>query len=243
MMKKGSPNYIKRSSISIIMPALDEEGNIQGSIDSAVYAARKHFDDYEIIVVNDGSTDNTLEIVNRNIEVNHKIKVISHSESRGFGASYDTGRRNARMKYCVMVHGDNVFDKHTLADVFSHTGMADVVCGFIANPESRNKTRQVISKFYTKLMNFIFHLDLKYFNGIQIHQTEWLKDVSIESSGFGFQAELLIKSIKDDKSYVEVPYMHIERLGGGATKIFKLKNIISIMKTIYQLYFLKDIIE
>ncbi len=90
---------------------------------------------------------------------------------------------------------------------------------------------------YTKLMNLIFRLNLKYYNGIQIHQTEWLKNLELKSSGFGFQAELLIKAIKDGRSYVEVPHIHIERPGGGKTKIFKLKNIISVIKTIFCLYF------
>ena len=236
-MKESGANHIERNSISIIIPALNEEGNIQGSIDSAVYAAEKHFDDYEIIVVNDGSTDDTLKIIEENVKTNDKVNVISHPEPRGFGASYNTGRKNVKMKYCVMVHGDNVFDKNTLSDVFSHVGQADVVCGFIANPESRSRTRRIISTLFTKLMNSIFRLELKYFNGIQIHQTEWLKNLELKSNGFGFQAELLIKALRDGKRYVEVPYIHTERPGGGATKILKLKNIISVIKTISYLYF------
>lgn len=228
---------METNSISVIIPALNEEENIQGSIDSAIHAAEKYFDDYEIIVVNDGSTDNTLEIVEINMKNNSKVKVISHSEPRGFGASYDTGRKNTIMKYSVMIHGDNVFDKSTLSSVFSNTGKADVVCGFIENVESRNRVRRIVSTLYTKFMNLIFCLNLKYFNGIQIHQTEWLRNLKLKSTGFGFQAELLIKAIKDGKSYVEVPYRHIERPGGGATKAFKLANIISVIKTILHLYF------
>jgi len=227
---------INEKTVSIIIPALNEEGNFQGSIDSAIYAAEKYFSDYEIIVVNDGSTDNTLGIVEDNIKTNNKIKVVSHTEPRGFGASYNTGRKNAKMIYCVMIHGDNAFDKSTLSNFFSYTGKADVICSYIANPEARSKTRQIISAIYTKLLNLIFNLDLRYFNGLQIHQTEWLKNIEIKSTGFGFQAELLIKAFRDGKSYVEVPYIHRERPGGGATKIFKPKNIFSVVRTI--LYFI-----
>lgn len=234
-MKKGSPNYIKQSSISIIMPALDEEGNIQGSIDSAVYAARKHFDDYEIIVINDGSTDNTLGIVKENIARNNKIKVISHPKSQGFGASYDTGRKNAKMEYCVMVQGDNPFNRDTLQNFFSYATKANIVCGYIANPDFRPKSRQIISLLYTRLLNLIFKLNLKYYNGPQIHRTEWLRNLKLKSSGFGFQAEVLINAIKDGQDYIKVPIVYTERPGGGATKIFDLKNIFSVINTICRL--------
>jgi len=231
---------MKRSSISIIIPALNEEGNIQGSIDDATYAAKKHFDDYEIIVVNDGSTDNTLEIVNRNIKANNKIKVISHLEPQGFGASYNTGRRNARMKYCIMVQGDNPFSKDTLQNFFSYTTKADIICGYIENVDFRPKSRQVISSLYTRLLNWIFKLDLRYYNGPQIHQTAWLKGLALRNSGFGFQAEVLIKAIRDGKSWFEVPVVYTERAGGGATKIFKLKNVLSVINTIFRLMKIKD---
>jgi len=238
-MTSERENISKKRSISIIIPALNEEGNIQGSIDTAVYAAAKNFEDYEIIVVNDGSTDGTLAIVEKNIRNNNKIRVISHPETRGFGASYNTGRNNAQMQYSVMVHGDNVFPRESLDEVFSAVGKADVVCGYIKNPESRNRIRQLISKAFTKFMNVFFRLSLKYYNGIQIHKTEWLRNIKLNSAGFGFQSELLIKAIKEGKTYTEVPYIHVERPGGGATKIFKLKNIWSVFKTIIHLAFWK----
>ncbi len=238
-MTSEREKILKKRSISIIIPALNEEGNIQGSIDAAVYAAEKNFEDYEIIVVNDGSTDGTLTIIEENLRNNNKIRVITHPETRGFGASYNSGRNDARMQYSVMVHGDNVFPRETLDEVFSAVGKADVVCGYIKNPESRNRIRQLISKAFTKFMNVFFRLSLKYYNGIQIHKTEWLKKIKLNSTGFGFQSELLIKAIKEGKTYIEVPYIHVERPGGGATKIFKPKNIWSVLKTIIHLAFWK----
>ena len=88
-------------TLSVVMPALNEEGNIVAAIDAAVRAIERHFDDYEVIVVNDGSTDNTLNLIEKEIRANSRIKVISHASPRGFGASYDSGRSAAVMKYCV----------------------------------------------------------------------------------------------------------------------------------------------
>jgi glycosyltransferase involved in cell wall biosynthesis len=240
-MNRGEKPLSKKKTISIIIPAFNEEGNIQGSIDAAVYAASNKFDDYEVIVVNDGSEDQTLSLVKKNIKKNNRIKVISHSENKGFGASFNTGRKNVRMMYTVMVHGDNVFPEDSLSEVFSMVGKTDVVCGYIQNPESRSQARRLISDSFQKFMNILFGMNLKYFNGIQIHKTEWLKNIELKSTGFGFQSELLVKALKQGKTYLEVPYIHVERPGGGATKIFKWKNICSVVRTILHLLFWKPL--
>lgn len=223
-------------SLSIVIPALNEEGNIQGSIDSVTSAAERHFDDYEIIVVNDGSTDRTLGIVHENMARNPRIRVISHEKPWGFGASYHDGRRHATKTFTVMVHGDNAFDEDTLGRFFSNAGKADVICGYIANPAARDWTRRAISFSYTTAMNILFCMNLKYFNGLQIHRTDWLQEADIKSDGFGFQAELLIKAIKDGRSYLQVPTIHTERPGGGETKVFKMKNVRSVTRTMAELF-------
>jgi glycosyltransferase involved in cell wall biosynthesis len=223
-------------SLSVVIPALNEEGNIQGSIDAVVSAAERHFDDYEVIIVNDGSRDRTLEIIQANMAKNPRIRVISHERPWGFGASYHDGRRHATKTYTVMVHGDNAFDKDTLSNFFSNAGKADVICGYIANPEARGWTRRAISFAYTTSLNVLFCTRLKYFNGLQIHRTEWLQRADVKSDGFGFQAELLIKAIKEGHSFLQVPTIHTERPGGGKTKIFKMKNIGSVMRTVVRLF-------
>ncbi|HTQ37464.1 MAG TPA: glycosyltransferase family 2 protein [Pirellulales bacterium] len=235
-METKDKGILMEHSLSVVIPALNEAGNIQGSIDSVTYAAEKHFDDYEIIIVNDGSTDQTLEIIQANIGKNPRIRVLSHDKPWGFGASYHDGRRQATKDYTVMVHGDNAFDKDTLSNFFSHVGEAEVICGYIANPAARSWTRRGISFAYTTTMNILFCMRLKYFNGLQIHKTAWLRQLNASSDGFGFQAELLIKAIKEGNTYVQVPTIHTERPGGGETKIFKMKNIRSVVRTMAGLY-------
>jgi glycosyltransferase involved in cell wall biosynthesis len=228
-------------TISIIMPALNEEGNIENSIDTAISSAMSCFDDFEIIVVNDGSSDRTLEIVEKKAANNNKIRIISHPKPMGFGASFHTGRKNAKMKYSVMVQGDNPFNKETLKNFFSHTSKSQIVCGYIANVDFRPWTRQVISSLYTRMLNFLLGLNLRYYNGPQIYETAWLRKLDLENSGFGFQAEVLVTALREGKSYIEVPVVYAERLGGGTTKIFKPRNIISVIGTVLRLMRIKKV--
>jgi glycosyltransferase involved in cell wall biosynthesis len=232
-----------KETISIIIPALNEEGNIQATINNVVASVERHFGDYEIIVINDGSTDRTLEIVEETIKANNKIKVISNTTPQNIGNCYKIGCREAKMKYCVMIQGDNPFSEETLLEVFSYIGKADFICTYWKNPELRDIVRRMISSGYTGFLNFILRENMKYYNGIQIHLTKWLKQIKIRSSGFGYQAEVLVQALKQGKSYIQIPIICMERPGGGVTKVFKIKNIISVVKTICLLYMLSVTIK
>jgi glycosyltransferase involved in cell wall biosynthesis len=232
---RSRPTAASGHTLSIVIPALNEEGNLGPTLEAVTKVAARYFDDYEVIVVNDGSTDGTLAVAEKAQRENSRIRITSHATPLGFGASYQAGRRLARMTYTIMVHGDNAFGIETLDRVFSAVGRADVICGFIANPTSRTKARQLISSLYTLCLNAIFGYRLKYFNGLQVHRTAWLREVELVSSGFGFQAELLIHALRNGMSYEEVPTLHQERPGGGVTKIFRLKNLVSVARTVLHL--------
>ncbi len=223
---------MKHGSVSVIMPALNEEGNIQDAISNVVGAVEKHFTDYELIVINDGSTDRTLEIVERNIRANPKIRVISNPKPRNIGACYNMGRQEAKMDYCIMIQGDNPFSQETMCTFFTHVGEADFLCSYWINPETRTWDRRLFSRGYTAVLNWLLGQKMKYYNGMQLHRTEWVKTITLTSVGFGYQAEVLVRALKAGKSYVEVPVVCLERLGGGVTKVYRLRNIINVLKTI-----------
>ena len=223
-------------TVSVVIPALNEEGNLPETLGTVVSVLEVAFEDYEIIAVDDGSTDRTAEIIASAAAANGRIRCVTHASPRGFGASYDAGRKLARMRYCVMVHGDNAFDEETLRHFLSHAGKAQVVSGFIENPASRSRMRRLISRLYTWSLNSLFRMNLRYFNGLQIHETNWLQGVNLRSQGFAFQAELLIRALRDGRTHLEIPYRHRERPGGGTSKLFRLRNIVSVFRTIALLH-------
>ena len=219
------------------MPALNEEGNIQQAINAVTSAAGELFVDYELIVVDDGSSDRTAAIAQDNARENGRIRLLSHPSPRGFGASYNTGRLAATKTHCIMVQGDSPFDAQQLRHFLRHAGEADVICGYIANPDFRGMHRQVISRIYTQLLNVLFRMRLQYFNGPQLHRTEWLRALDLSNHGYGFQAEVLMKALKSGKSFKEIPIRYTERPGGGVTKIFGLSNVVSVMRSLIVLWF------
>ncbi len=240
MNKKGrgsdQMSEVEGHSLSVIVPALNEEANLPRALSTVIEAASECFDDFEIIVVDDGSTDRTAAVAESFARSNGHIRLISHDDIRGFGASYDTGRRNATKAFTVMVQGDGPFSAATLCEFFSHAGEADFICGYWNNAGERILTRRIISSVYTKVLNTYLGLNLKYYNGLQLYRTKFLNDLEIKSTGFGFQAEVIVAAISSGQDFVEVPTDYIERPEGGATKIFRARNILSVLGTLLQLH-------
>jgi glycosyltransferase involved in cell wall biosynthesis len=202
---------------------------------TALVAAETHFTAVELIVVDDGSHDATATRVRTMMAADPRIRLIAHERSRGFGASFDSGRREARLEWTVMIQGDGPFSEATLRNVFARVGEADVICGYWNNPQERSWLRRLLSRAWTTTLNLGLGYRLRYYNGLQVHRTSWLRQLALQSSGFGFQAELLIAALRDGKRYIEVATDYIERPEGGATKIFRLRNLLSVAATLLQL--------
>ncbi|PYR24059.1 MAG: hypothetical protein DMF92_23405 [Acidobacteria bacterium] len=211
-------------ALSVIIPAYCECDNILQTLDNVTGALQPLTLTYEVLVIDDGSTDGTAALV------------VINERNMGFGWSYRRGVEAASLEHIVMVHGDNAWGRETLGEFFSHVGEADVIIGYTRRmARSRSWRRTAISKAFTLLVNLITDRRLQYYNGLQIHRAAVLKSLRIESSGYGFQAEVLVKSLRLAKTFLEVPMDLIERKK-GQSKAFRLKNLIDVARTVRLLY-------
>jgi glycosyltransferase involved in cell wall biosynthesis len=222
-------------SLSVIIPAYNEAGNILATLENITTAFEPLSLPHEILVIDDGSRDDTAAIVERARARFGAVRLLRNERNMGFGASYRRGVEAASLAHIVMVHGDNAWGWATLREFFSHTGEADVIIGFTRDMlKSRTWARTVISKTFTLLVNLITWRHLRYYNGLQIHQAPILKSLRIESRGYGFQAEVLVKALRLTRTYVEVPMDLIER-EKGESKAFRLKNVVDVLHTLRRL--------
>jgi glycosyltransferase involved in cell wall biosynthesis len=190
---------------------------------------------HEILVIDDGSRDETAAIVERARRRYPAVRLLKNEKNMGFGWSYRRGVDEAALAHIVMVHGDNAWGWQTLREFFGRTGDADVIIGFTRDMlKSRTWARTVISKTFTLLVNLITWRRLRYYNGLQIHQAPILKSLHIESRGYGFQAEVLVKALRLTRTYVEVPMDLIER-EKGESKAFRMKNFVDVVNTLKRL--------
>ena len=223
-------------ALSVIIPAYCECDNILQTLDNVTGALQPLTLTYEVLVIDDGSTDGTAALVAANQHRFPQVRLLINERNMGFGWSYRRGVEAASLEHIVMVHGDNAWGRETLGEFFSHVGEADVIIGYTRRmARSRSWRRTAISKAFTLLVNLITDRRLQYYNGLQIHRAAVLKSLRIESSGYGFQAEVLVKSLRLTKTFLEVPMDLIERKK-GESKAFRLKNVIDVARTVRLLY-------
>jgi dolichol-phosphate mannosyltransferase len=219
-------------SLSIIIPAYNESENIIDTLENVTKALEPLSLRHEILVIDDGSADTTAALVTSNLNRFPAVRLLVNERNMGFGWSYRRGVDAASLDHIVMVHGDNAWGHETLREFFSRVGQADVIVGYTRNMwGTRTKTRTLISKAYTLAVNLITRRRLKYYNGLQIHTAPVLKGLRIQSSGYGFQSEVLVKSLRRTRTVIEVPMDLIER-EKGESKAFRLKNFVDVFRTL-----------
>jgi hypothetical protein len=127
---------------------------------------------------------------------------------------------------------------HSFTDFLEARGSADLVITYIQKTNKRSFFRQFISKIFVILMNLLFGLNLKYYNGPFICRASLLKAIPIKSTGLAALAECIIRLIKQGVTWRTIYFEHAGRRY-DKSKAFNLKSINAIFKTIWILW--KDI--
>ena len=218
-------------TLSVIIPALNEEDNLGGAVTTVLDAIGDKFTDYEVLILDDGSTDHTGEIADELATHNPRIRVIHNQRNMGLGSNYTRGVELARMDYVAWFPGDNEVPEQAVRTILDAIGSAEIIVPYIANPHVRAWSRRLISASFVRLLNLLFGLRLRYFNGPSVYSRTLLSSVPIQSSGFACFAALLIRLILSGHSYIEIAIPTGIRQH-GRTKAFRLKNLVSIFSTI-----------
>src|ERR1700687_3075469 len=120
-------------SISIVIPALNEETVVEGVVRDISKQIAASFTDYEIILIDDGSTDKTGDIMARLANELPNVRAIQNPGNIGLGSSYQRGLAEARCEYLMMLCGDGGMPAASLPPIFAAVGSADIVVPFVTN--------------------------------------------------------------------------------------------------------------
>ena len=226
---------MQKEVVSFIVPALNEERNIKDTINTIERSIPFEKLDYEIIIIDGGSTDRTVEIADSLALGNGKVRVDAKSDIKGLGHAYKKGISLALGDYIILVPGDNEVSGEAIKSILEMAGEADMIIPYFTNQEIRSVSRRIISSAYVKLLNLISGLKLKYYNGTVLHRSEVIKRYDIKTTGFAYQAEILINLIRSGFSYEEIA-CKIQERSSGKTKIFNFKNIITVLISLIDIF-------
>jgi glycosyltransferase involved in cell wall biosynthesis len=216
------------------MPALNEEKNISSAISNTLKALDDFKINGEIIVINDGSTDKTQEIILNLKEKDKRINFIKHLSPKGIGASFWDGVHNAKGDAVVMLPGDNENDPWETFRYLSLLDHVDVVIPFVFNKQVRSFFRNILSYVYRFIINSTFGVNFNYTNGTILYRKSILSEMNCKSTGFFFQTEILIKVAKRGYLFAEVPY----KLGlrpEGVSKAVTFSSFLKVVKGYFRL--------
>ena len=215
--------------ISVIMPALNEEANIHDAITDTLESFKTFGLSGEVVVVNDGSSDKTRDIVEDIMKTTEHVRVINHDSPKGIGMSFWDGVDYANGDFITMLPGDNEnFPKETLR-YFKILESVDIVVPFVYNREVRSLFRNALSLLYRLIINFTFLVNFNYTNGTVLYKKSVLKNLDFRSAGFFFQTDILIRLVKNGYLFAEVPYKLRQR-DSGESKAVSYPSLIQIIK-------------
>ena len=232
--------------LSIFVPCFNEENNINNALHNIKEGIQNI--SYEILIADDASMDKTIEIVEKfkKDNPNINIKIFHNENNKGIGFNYRAASHKALGKYYMMVTGDGSLSPNEIKKIVSNIGKADMILTYFF--DKRGIFRRSVSKMFVFITNLITLNNLKYYNGANVYLLENVKSCIGRGSGFGFQAELITKQIRQKKTYIEIeiePYF-ISTKTSQALKVHSLLSVTGSVILIFSsqiIYLVKKILK
>lgn len=221
--------------LSVFLPAYNEEANIKNVVSNTKNVLEDVATEWELIVVNDGSSDDTREIVEKIAKNDGRVKVVSHEKNKGYGASLSTGFYAAKYPWIAFTDSDGQFDFAEIAGFIEkqkETG-ADLVIGYYKKRQV-SRFKIVTSKMWEMAVWLLFGLRARDIDcGFKLLSKKVIDGIPrLESERGAFiSSELLIKVKKKGFKIAEVPVTHYPRMKGAGTG----RNLNVILKSFVDL--------
>ena len=215
----------ERPGISVFFPAYNDAGTIASMVLAALRTCARITDDYEVIVVNDGSTDYTAEVLEDIASKYDRVRVITHKKNRGYGGALQTGFKAASKELVFYTDGDAQYDAHELAILApAMRSDVDIVQGYkIARHDP----------LFRIIIGRIYHLIVKVAFGLPVRDTDCdfrlirksaLERFTLKSSTGTIPVELVKKLHESGAVFAEVPVHHYHR-AYGRSQFFNFKRL------------------
>ncbi len=200
--------------ITVVLPCLDEEANVEQAVRDAVAAARANSEEYEIVVVDDGSTDATALVAAKLAAADPRVRLLIHAHNRGYGHALRSGIEEARMDWVLLADADLQFDLRELADFVPLTATADAIWGRrILRREGVR--RRATAAAWNRLVSALFDLEVDDVDcGFKLIRLDLLRSLSLQSGGTLVSTELAVRCRAAGARIAQVGVHHRPRSAG-----------------------------
>lgn len=214
---KESTVFHQLDSLSIFFPMYNEEENVAAMLDAALQVVPRIARKYEIIIINDGSTDHTQLRANNYAKKYDNITVISHKKNKGYGASLRTGFSHAQYEWVFFTDGDQQFDLREIQVFIPYTKTYKAIIGYREN-RAEGWSRHLNATIFKLFIDMLFRLHVKDIDcAFKLLKTDVIHSLKLESNGAIITAEFLYKLKKKNIPFKQLPVTHLPRQHGAST--------------------------
>ena len=213
--------------ITICVPCFNSQSNIEHTIQNIIKAFSSFSYRYEIVVVDDCSTDQTANIVRQLIGKQGNVEIALLENKKRFGLGYGCLRaaQIGKGRYFKMVHSGNVEPSQELVKYLACIGDAEIVASYIR--EKRSRFRKQLSKLFTVIMSRLSGYSLRYFQGSAVFLREDVISHKTKNYGNAYLAELLVASLNKGRSILEIEIIPVR--SNRESSALSFRNVVSVI--------------
>ncbi len=229
--------------ITILLPAYNEEEVIEKSVDK-IFSALKLKEDYEILVINDGSTDKTEEILKELKRKYRNLRYINHEKNKGLGGAIKTGIKEANGRIIIELDADMTQPIDLVEQMVNKIDEGNDICiasRYIKGGGMRNVPlwRVLLSKLANKIFSITYFTKITDLtSGYRAYKSSFVKKLDFSQNDFSIQLEISVKMAKNKAKISEIPLILTNR-SIGSSKFRLIKAMPKYIPVIIKLFFIR----
>ena len=222
------------TSVSVFFPCYNEQDNITRVVEQALTVLERFGIDFEIIIVDDGSSDSTGQIADRHAGRNGRIKVVHHRTNLGYGAALQSGFKAATKELVFYTDGDGQFDINEMPPLLPLMEKFDIVSCYRLNRQD-NLIRKINAWCWTKLVCLLFGMKIRDIDcAFKLYKRQIFDNIKVSSTGALVDAEILARAVRKGYCVAQKGVHHYPRTAGVQTGA-NLRVILRAFKELFKL--------
>lgn len=230
----------KLTSLSVFFPCFNEAQNIPELVGQSLQLIPQVAQKFELIIVNDGSTDNTKKISKQLVEQYSQVRLVSHRENRGYGAALQTGFKKSQYDWIFFTDGDLQFNIKELKKFIKYTDKYQAIIGY-RTKRAEGTIRAFNARLFKLYIDSLFRVHVKDIDcAFKLFRAEKIKSIKLFSTGAFVSAEFLYKLKKQGVAFKQVAVKHYPRKFGeptGANPKVIIKGVMDALKLYLKMKF------
>jgi glycosyltransferase involved in cell wall biosynthesis len=204
-------------SFSLVLPAHNEEENIEPVVRRALDVLPDYFDTFEVIVVDDGSRDRTGAIIDRLADEDSRVRPIHHKKNRGYGGALTSGFEASTGDHVMFMDADRQFDTADIERLYPFITTHEIVAGFRMMRQDELH-RRVFAEIFNLVVRVLFGVHLRDIDcAFKIFDGDLIRSLQLSSPGALINTEIQAKARRQGARLQQVGVRHFPRIAGDAT--------------------------